>query len=80
MTRLIQFVGQDEDFAMFSTPSWTGKDETYTIWVDKRSWTVRCDCFGSLRWGLYADLLSDGAHSCKHERQVAELVKRHLEQ
>ena len=80
MTRLVTFVGQDEDFAMFSTPSWTGKDETYTIWVDKRTWTVRCDCQGSLRWGLYKDLQNpESSHGCKHSRQTSEIIKRYLE-
>lgn len=80
MDRLVRYVDTEDGVALFVTPSWTGKDETYEITVDVASWMIRCDCFGSNRHKLYEDLLHPGkSHGCKHARAVARFVKRHME-
>lgn len=78
-SRLVRFIGQDSEYAMFATPSWSGSPEVYTIWVRKSDWTVRCDCFGSNRWKLVTDILNpEKSRPCKHAREVARIVRRHL--
>ena len=78
---VITYVDTVNGVAMFVTPSWSGRDETYTILVDLSTKMVRCDCFGSNRWGLYEDLLNPGAktHGCRHAKAVAELIRAYME-
>ena len=80
MERMVTFVGMDEEFALFVTPSWSDNGEVYEIWVRKSDWTVRCSCFGASRWkkvGRPQD--PDLSDCCKHERVVCDIIKRHLE-
>lgn len=76
---VVTYVDTLNGVAMFVTPSWSGKDETYTILVDLATKMVKCDCFGSNRWGLYTDLLNPGPSGCKHSRAVARLIQAYME-
>ena len=78
--RYVEYAGEHDGKHLFVTPSWTGGEETYEILVTPGSWMVRCNCFGSNRHRLYADLLHpDKSHGCKHANRVAQIVKDHLQ-
>ena len=71
MTRLIRLVGADNDYLYFDTPSWSGKDETYDLTVDRRTGELTCSCFGALRWKKTVNVMNpEGGDTCKHQRSL----------
>lgn len=79
--RLVTWAGVHDGKTLFVTPSWSGKNETYEILVDPETWMVKCNCFGSNRWSLFSDLMHpEMSHGCKHSREVAKIVQRHLDE
>ena len=78
MQRYISFAGESDGIYLFVTPSWSGKDESYEITVDSKTWKVRCNCFGANKHVLFTDLVHPGDNAgCKHSRACARLIQQH---
>lgn len=67
---LIKFDGADADFIWFSTHSWTGGPDDYTIAICKRTGIVSCTCMDASCRRKRDLITAEQPRICKHAQAV----------
>ncbi len=67
---LIRFDGADNDHWMFSTDSWSGTGEEYTITINRRDGTIYCTCMDAVCRRKQDRIYAKEPRICKHARAV----------
>ena len=67
---LINCDGADNDYWYFSTRSWSGTAEEYTIVIDRRNGTIQCTCMDAVCRHKTDRIYAKTPNVCKHARAV----------
>lgn len=67
---LIRFDGADNEHYLFSTDSWSGSGDEYTIAISKHDGTISCTCMDATCRRKVDRINAQDPRICKHARAV----------
>ena len=76
---MLHFDGADDDYFYFSTSSWSGSGNEYTITVSKRDAIIHCTCADAVcrLKNRYTFDHAEGVF-CKHQRGVIRWINQRI--